>query len=86
MLNFIAPHSVAFRPVVLRPDHEITARNISHSQQADVVVDGDAVARLSRDEEVRITAGGTRARLLMTAAGSFYQNVEQKLFNRRDAG
>lgn len=86
VLNFIAPHSVAFRPVVLRPDHEITARNISHSQQADVVVDGDAVARLSRDEEVRITAGGTRARLLMTAAGSFYQNVEQKLFNRRDAG
>ncbi len=48
VLNFIAPHSVAFRPVVLRPDHVITARKSRRLQQAEVVVDGDTVGRLSR--------------------------------------
>jgi NAD+ kinase len=28
VLNFIAPHSLGFRPVVLRPDHIISARNV----------------------------------------------------------
>jgi NAD+ kinase len=85
ILNFIAPHSLAFRPVILHPDHEITARNASPAQQADIVVDGESVARLRRDEEVRISAGTARAHLLVTAEGSFYQNVEQKLFDRRHA-
>lgn len=85
VLNFIAPHSLAFRPVILHPDHEITARNVSHSQLADVVVDGESVARVSPHEDVRIKAGAARAHLLVAAGGSFYQNVEQKLFDRRDA-
>jgi NAD+ kinase len=85
VLNFIAPHSLAFRPVILHPDHEITARNVSPSQEAEIVVDGESVARLGRDTEVRINAGTARARLLVTAEGSFYQNVERKLFDRRHA-
>jgi len=85
VLNFIAPHSLAFRPVILHPDHEIAARNVSPSQEAEIVVDGESVARLGRDAEVRVNAGTARARLLVTAEGSFYQNVEQKLFDRRHA-
>jgi hypothetical protein len=34
---------------------------------------------------VRVTAGPESARLLMQDEGSFYQNVEEKLFDRRDA-
>ena len=85
VLNFIAPHSLAFRPVILHPDHEIAARNVSPSQEAEIVVDGESVARLGRGAEVRINAGTARARLLVTAEGSFYQNVERKLFDRRHA-
>jgi NAD+ kinase len=85
VLNFIAPHSLGFRPVVLRPDHFISARNVSPQQEAAVVVDGEAVGCLSHGEEVRVVAGGARARLLVTAEGSFYHNVEEKLFDRRDA-
>jgi NAD+ kinase len=85
VLNFIAPHSLGFRPVVLRPDHVITARNVSPLQEADVVVDGDSAGRLCCGDEVRIAAGSARALLVARTASSFYQNVEEKLFDRRDA-
>jgi NAD+ kinase len=85
VLNFIAPHSLGFRPVILRPDHVITARNVSPLQECEVVVDGDVAGRLCCGDEVRVTAGPEVARLLMQNEGSFYQNVEEKLFDRRDA-
>ena len=85
VLNFIAPHSLGFRPVILRPDHVITARNVSPQQEAEIVVDGDTCGRLCCGDEVRIAAGHKRARLMVSGEGSFYQNVEEKLFDRRDA-
>jgi NAD+ kinase len=85
VLNFIAPHSLGFRPVILRPDHVISARNVSPLQEAEIVVDGDTVGRLRCGDAVRIAAGPQRARLMVSAEGSFYQNVEEKLFGRRDA-
>ncbi len=85
VLNFIAPHSLGFRPVILRPDHVITARNVSPLQECEVVADGDLVGSLCCGDEVRVTAGAQVARLLMQSEGSFYQNVEEKLFDRRDA-
>ena len=85
VLNFIAPHSLAFRPVVLHPRRTIIARNVSFSQEAEVVVDGETVGRLTRGEAVSISAGAARARLLVTTEGSFYQNVEEKLFDPHNA-
>ncbi|MGZ8688203.1 MAG: NAD(+)/NADH kinase, partial [Gaiellaceae bacterium] len=85
VLNFIAPHSLGFRPVILRPEHVITARNVSPQQECEVVADGDVVGRLCCGDDVRVTAGQQVARLLMQSEGSFYQNVEEKLFDRRDA-
>jgi NAD+ kinase len=85
VLNFIAPHSLGFRPVVLRPDHVISARNVSPLQEAEIVVDGDTVGRLCCGDDVRIAAGPQQARLVVSGEGSFYQNVEEKLFDRRDA-
>jgi len=85
VLNFIAPHSLGFRPVILRPDHAISARNVSPLQEAEIVVDGDSIGRLCCGDEVRIAAGPRKARLMVSGEGSFYQNVEEKLFDRRDA-
>jgi NAD+ kinase len=82
VLNFIAPHSLGFRPVVLRPDHVITARNLSDHDEADLVVDGDVIGRLPPGDVIRVAAGGQVARLMVRGGGSFYQNVEEKLFNR----
>ncbi len=85
VLNFIAPHSLGFRPIVLRPDHEIIARNVSYAQEAEIMVDGSSVGRMRGGDEVRIRAGERRARLMQRSAGSFYQNVEEKLFDRKHA-
>jgi NAD+ kinase len=85
VLNFIAPHSLGFRPMILRPDHVISARNVSPLQEAEIVVDGDTVGRLCCGDDVRIAASEQHARLLVRSEGSFYQNVEEKLFDRRDA-
>lgn len=85
ILNFIAPHSLAFRPVILRPHHAILARNVSPSQVADVACDGESVGRMGHGDAVRIAAGAVRARLAMTTESSFYRNVERKLFERPDA-
>lgn len=82
VLNFIAPHSLGFRPVVLRPDHVITARNLSAQDEADLVVDGEVIGRLPPGDHIEVAAGEQLARLMVRAGGSFYQNVEEKLFNR----
>jgi NAD+ kinase len=86
ILNFIAPHSLGFRPVVLRPDHTVTARNTSYTDEADILVDGVVIGRLCCDEEIHVAAGRETARLLVSEGGSFYQNVEEKLFNRTGNG
>ena len=82
VLNFIAPHSLGFRPVVLRPDHRIEVHNVSPMEECEIVVDGRAVGRLCCGDGVRIVAGDRKARLMVRAKGSFYQNVEEKLFDR----
>lgn len=85
VLNFIAPHSLAFRPLVLRPDLAITARNVSYAQEAEIMVDGASVGRMRGGDEVHIRAGERGARLMLRSQDSFYQNVEEKLFDRHDA-
>lgn len=82
LLNFIAPHSLGFRPVVLRPDHVISVANVSPLEECEIVADGETVGRLCCGDRVRIAAGEQPARLMVHAEGSFYQNVEEKLFNR----
>jgi len=84
LLNFIAPHSLGFRPVVLRPDHVIGVVNVSPQEECEIVADGETVGRLHCGDRVRIAVGEQRARLMVRAEGSFYQNVEEKLFNREE--
>jgi len=81
ILNFIAPHSLGFRPLVLRPDHVIEVHNASPSDEAEILADGVVVGRLCCGETVSIAAGTEHARLLIRQDGSFYRNVEEKLFN-----
>lgn len=82
VLNFIAPHSLGFRPMVLRPDHVVRVRNLSPGDEAEILVDGAIVDRVCCGHSVEITTAEPRARLLIKEGGSFYRNVEEKLFNR----
>jgi NAD+ kinase len=82
VLNFIAPHSLGFRPMVLRADHVIRVHNLSPFDEAEIMADGASAGRLATGAAVEISAGRSRARLLVHEGGSFYHNVEEKLFNR----
>jgi NAD+ kinase len=80
LLNFVAPHSLGFRPIVLRPDHEIAVGSVSDCGEVEVVVDGHVVGLLGCDDVLRVSASPLLARLLVGEGVSFYRNVEQKLF------
>jgi hypothetical protein len=56
--------------------------NVSPIEECEVVVDGHPVGRLCCGDGVRIVAGDRKARLMVRTKGSFYQNVEEKLFDR----
>jgi len=80
VLNFVAPHSLGFRPLVLRPDHVVSVRNASPDAAADVLVDGHLAGTLAAGERITVAASSLRARLMVRDAGTFYRNVEEKLF------
>lgn len=80
VLNFVAPHSLGFRPLVLRPDHVVTVRNTAPCDPAAVMADGRVVGRLACGEQLTVTASPLRARLMVRDSGTFYRNVEEKLF------
>jgi NAD+ kinase len=82
VLNFIAPHSLGFRPLVLRADHVIKVRNVSLDDAAEIMADGGDAGALACGDCVEIRAGASRARLLVREGDSFYSNVEDKLFKR----
>jgi NAD+ kinase len=80
VLNFVAPHSLGFRPMVLRPDHTIEVRNASDTDEAEVMVDGHMVGILACGDTLQVGASELRARLMVREGVSFYRNVEEKLF------
>lgn len=80
VLNFIAPHSLGFRPLVLRPDHVVTVRNGAPCDAVVVMADGREVGSLACGAEITITASSLQARLMVRDTGTFYRNVEEKLF------
>jgi NAD+ kinase len=80
LLNFVAPHSLGFRPMVLRPDHEIAVGSVSDCGEVEVIVDGRVVGMLGCDDVLHVSASPLRARLLVGEGVSFYRNVEEKLF------
>ena len=79
VLNFVAPHSLGFRPLVLRPDHEITVRCAGGCGGVEVVLDGHPVGTLDGNM-LRVRSSALRARLMVRSGVSFYGNVEEKLF------
>ena len=76
VLNFVAPHSLGFRPLVLRPDHEIVVRQLSDCGEAEVVIDGHVVGMLgcgdssARERVAGAGAAAGRARACPSTATS----------------
>jgi NAD+ kinase len=79
VLNFVAPHSLGFRPLVVGGHDVVSVRNVS-GDAADVLIDGRVQGSLSSGEELCVEASPLRARLLVREPAVFFRNVEEKLF------
>ena len=79
VVNFVAPHSLGFRPLVVGGQDVVRVRNLSRDT-ADVLVDGRVQGSLGEEEELVIQASPLRARLLVREPAVFFRNVEEKLF------
>lgn len=80
LLNFVAPHSLGFRPLVVGGQDVVTVRNVSPGDAADILVDGRVQGGLAPEEELVVEASPLHARLLVREPAVFYRNVEEKLF------
>jgi len=80
VLNFVAPHSLGFRPLVVGGHDVVSVRNVSPGDPADVLVDGRVQGSLGAGEELIVQASPLHARLLVREPAVFFRNVEEKLF------
>lgn len=80
VLNFVAPHSLGFRPLVVGGHDVVRVRNVSPGDVADILVDGRVQGSLAEGEELTVAASPLRARLLVREPAVFFRNVEEKLF------
>lgn len=72
VVSFVAPHTLAARPLVVAPDDTIEAQHMGRGAPLKVLADGVQVGRLQPGETLRVRRGGVRATLAFTDHTSFY--------------
>ncbi|MCB0877778.1 MAG: NAD(+)/NADH kinase [Thermoleophilia bacterium] len=72
VVSFVAPHTLAARPLVVAPDDTIEVQHMGRGAPLKVLADGVQVGRLQPGEVLRVRRGGARATLAFTDETSFY--------------
>lgn len=72
VVSFVAPHTLAARPLVVAPDDEVEVQHMGRGAPLKVLADGVQVGRLQPGEVLRVRRGGVRARLAFVDDTSFY--------------
>ena len=75
----LAVHSLAFRPVVARPDEAPTVRVLRANDGTSLVIDGQKTRRLAAGDTVRFRRSQHRVRLVHDDATDFWQTVVHKM-------
>jgi NAD+ kinase len=78
VVSFIAPHTLAARPLVAAPDDVLTLRNAAGREAVDLVVDGEHVADLASGDEVQIRFRDDVSRLAQLPGANFYRRIGEK--------
>ncbi len=81
----VCPHSLITRSIVFSPDKEI---NVSSSfsggeRKLDVVVDGEIVFYLKKNEKITVKASEKCVRFVNISGRGFYEVLNQKIIGRR---
>lgn len=80
ILNPICPFTLSHRPIVLPANEEITVR-VARPQRTQVAltVDGQSLTPLEAGDEVTVSAGTERARIVRSDQRTFYEVLRSKL-------
>jgi NAD+ kinase len=76
-ITFIAPHSVHARPLVVPRGSELVIVNRSLAYSVTVLIDGQAVAEIASDREVRVRLGDERTLLATLPGRAFVQRYRE---------
>ncbi|MFV7791217.1 NAD(+)/NADH kinase [Aliarcobacter lanthieri] len=74
----IAPHSLTQRPVVVPADFEIEFK-VPNSSEAVVIVDGQEMYELKKDEILKIKIATKKAKMLHRSSRDFFKVLSEKL-------
>ena len=75
----ICPHSLAHRPIVLKPDSEVMLEAGGLQKDAVCVVDGQEVVHLGRGDRVRVRRAKTSFLLVQNGDRSVFSTLREKL-------
>ena len=78
VVSFIAPHSLAARPLVVAPDDVLAVHNRSREEPVDVTVDGRPVCTLPEAEQIEVFFAHDQSCLAQVAGTTFYERLRQK--------
>jgi NAD+ kinase len=78
VVSFIAPHSLAARPLVVAPDDALLVHNRSQEEPVDVTVDGRPVCVLPAAEQIEVSFAHDRGCLAQVAGTTFYERLREK--------
>ena len=79
VLTPLAPHSLAFRPIVIRGDSVLTIRVGRSNPGTSLVRDGAAVATLRPGDELEIRRAEEETLLVTNPSTSYWRIVQEKL-------
>jgi NAD+ kinase len=78
VVSFIAPHTLAARPLVVAPDDVLLVRNVAGREAVDLVVDGEHVTDLASGDEIEIRFRDNVSRLAQEPGANFYRRIGEK--------
>jgi NAD+ kinase len=71
-VTFVSPHSLHARPLVVPRGLELTVRNVTDRQTANVIADGSALGELGSDRTATVRLGERRALLALLPEMTFF--------------
>jgi len=77
-VSLIAPHALAYRPLVAAPDDELSVVN-EGSEPVDVVIDGVRTGEIAPGEQALVTYRASAVGLAQLPGSSFYRRFREKL-------
>jgi len=78
VVSFIAPHSLAARPLVVAPTDVLAVHNRSREEPVDVTIDGRPVCVLAPGEQIEARFADGQGCLAQVAQTTFYERLREK--------